>query len=284
LQLKSLVIWLQSGEHVSLAGVCFCKLQRNFSFTRFPKTIFCLLAALLLISSLESFTFNCNYHRGSVWEEHFLYVCDAIVQSEGNTMSVQAVNGNHLPGMNNSLVTGLRLLTQRAGTRGYFPRNIEHFFPNLLAIAIDRSVDELRQDSLQPFSRLRTLQFTENNINNRELRRVNLNRNRVLQHAANHIFDGLDLINIYLQDCGCINTFGTTPAGVVNTIRILTRDCPATTRMIVEEIMDEGGITIDQNNLSKKINKVQIQVDDLAVQSKIMFDNLNFIMSRLFPQ
>jgi hypothetical protein len=251
------------------------------------------MAALVMIPSMESLTFECVFSRGNFEGENQLYICTATVRTEGDSMMLQTVRGVHQVGMNNSFVTGLVLSHQRAATRGFLPENIEHFFPNLLGMYLYHSVDELRRETLQPFGRLRTFTLRQGLIqviprrvfeNNRDLRRLNFNNNGALLHVAHHIFDGLDLFAIHFTGSHFVNSGTHLQNGVAAVISAVVRGCPPTARMIVEEIMEEGGIAVDQDNLYRKINKLQVQVDDLAVQSKIMFDNLNFIMSRLFPQ
>ena len=128
-----------------------------------------LLVILQLTSVLladQSVTINCNFSSSSGWhifDEIYTCEVDSISSAiiEPNTL-ISAINGQHAVGKSNNDVRGFRV---KNAVVNYFPKGLQKFFPNLIAISIlSSNLKEVRQSDLSPFPQLKYLNFYNNNL------------------------------------------------------------------------------------------------------------------------
>jgi hypothetical protein len=210
------------------------------------------------------------------------------------------VRGQHLAGRNNDQVTAIQLSNQQAQTHGSFPSNIEGFFPNIISIRVVNSLVEITQSDFKPFPELQELDLNQNNFRsiparsfdgNIRLRYISFRQNRSLRHLAHHLFYHLNLASLDARDIYCLSTSASSANQIEQLIFNLSRSCPPTTRMIIEEILSDESWSTGDGDLKKRLEIVEKRVNDheprvknLESGQKLIVDEVNFIMSRVFPQ
>lgn len=113
---------------------------------------------------------------------------------------VSGVHGDHLSGQANDDVQGFVINSKNLGL---LPRNVPHFFPNLLAFEADNvGLWEISREDLEPFHQLQSLSLRGNGIQaidsnsfigNSQLRAINLNDN-LIQHVPHNVFNQLSAL------------------------------------------------------------------------------------------
>lgn len=198
-----------------------------------------LLVILSLLSVSEGLILNCIYSSSFTWTVANLYTCKASIVFVGNPTNVTGVSLNHLEGKTNDDVTGL-FISQ--SSMDLMPQNIEHFFPNLQSIIVERSLVAINRQDIEVFPDLKELNLFNNSIthinvdlfgSNPKLQSISFSFNPI-QHVAHNVFDHLsDLEILIFWNTSCISQSAIENRKAVTalTFRVAV-DCPPTFEMI----------------------------------------------------
>jgi hypothetical protein len=230
-----------------------------------------------------------------------LYICDGEIFQDGvSDRKILRVDGQHMQGKINGDVTGIHLLNQHDRLGGYFPRNMDPFFPRLASIRIVNSLDEITRDDLKGFPELVEFDISHSAIReiphglfekNPKLRFISFWDNRNLHHVAHHVFDHLNLVNLHMYETSCISGKAVTTAAIEQLIFDVSRACPPTTRMLVEEILEEGYLTADFEGLEKRLIAIETRAAETDMRFKsiqegnyAVVDEINKLKKQLYYQ
>lgn len=237
-----------------------------------------------------------------------VYTCAATVFLEGDARVVTEIRGTHQPGRSNTEVYGFYLngANDQTNMGGFVPRGLGQFFPNLQAFdVINYEAVEIAQEDLAGLDNLLQLRLTGNRIRvvprnllegKNLLRTVRFNVNPTLRHVAHHVFDSLPSL-IHLDFRGtCHPQENTNRADVLRMIFRLAQECPPTSRMISEEILNDAELEamIDRRILEQLhplqqratsvqdvLNYHEYRIRRQEIETLAVADSIHFIFSRI---
>ncbi|KAG5668810.1 hypothetical protein PVAND_016734 [Polypedilum vanderplanki] len=160
------------------------------------------LKVFIVILTLQSFVYsielNCKSFITSNWWTQSLYECEnGNIQITSKTKrTITKINASHNHRKSNKDVDSVWIHDTIVN---FFPKNLEEFFPDLIAISITTSkLKEIHADDLKPFPKLIKLFLTNNELevldedlfaNNPKLKRLNFDGNRI-RHVGGSLFVG----------------------------------------------------------------------------------------------
>lgn len=187
---------------------------------------------LAFSSSALAVTFNCSFRESFYLSVGKFYTCDAIVN--GTVFrSLKSVEGDHLPGKNNSHVASLIVYSQNLP---FIPQDIGNFFPNLKLISwIDSNLEAISERDLQPFPNLIFLRIHRNQIVSVEsdlflhvpkLRYIDFSSNQIISIGENLIANLNDLETLNFNSNPCVSRMITDRADMLQFNEIFPVLCP----------------------------------------------------------
>lgn len=263
----------------------------------------------------DALILQCTFTTRTVWGLTNIYTCTPTIIAEGDPQIVTEIRGNHVGGRTNADVFGINIDGSAAANalRGFAPRGLANFFPNLQAYTvINAGVAEITREDLRGLRNLRQLQLNGNLIrviprdllaDNPLVSSISFNFNP-LRHVAHYVFDHLpNLASLHFDSMRqvpqCHDEIARNRPAVLEMIFHIARNCPPTSRMIAEEILNEDEILgiidrrIEANleKLEQRILQVELmfsnqepRISKLEREMKTTIDNINFLFSRVFPQ
>lgn len=240
-----------------------------------------LILILATISSINSLTLNCPFKTLN-WANYVgeAYTCYYPTLSNlYETQQITAVSGTHEDGKSNSDVKVLNIGNNVNLT--YFPRAIENFFPNLIAIYISSTnITYIRGDELLAFPKLTNFQIAVNpsfervpgNLfsNNPLLQVVSFYKNNI-KHVGEGIMNGLKNLKwIEFNRNYCVNQLAY-PADFPTLIEFLRTNCTVVEPQTTTTTTTPAPICGD-------INEV---VCALQSQNRILIEKITSIESKI---
>ncbi|CRK93728.1 CLUMA_CG007256, isoform A, partial [Clunio marinus] len=236
--------------------ICYAK-SSNRSFSRFSISIVTLISSTFVLSN--ALVLECEYQLKGYWRTStIIYHCDnGRIIFVGDPNNVTEVTLNHVGGRRNEDVEALFMKEHQNLT--FLPRNINHFFPNLKAIAVTENlIEKIQQSDISVFPKLIQLALWSNRISsldfnlfqkNPKLQTITFSYNP-LQHIGYDIFDHLtELDTIDFRDtCHNIRIDGNRTR-VLNELPNFARNCPPTIDMLEKQII--GGEHFEQQIAAK---------------------------------
>jgi hypothetical protein len=240
-----------------------------------------LILILASIASINSLTLDCPFET-KIWANYVgeAYTCYYPTLSNiAESQQLTGVFGTHEAGKSNSDVKVLNIAFNMNLT--YFPRGIENFFPNLIALYISNTnITSIHGDELIPFPKLTNFQIAVNpyfervpgNLfsNNKLLQVVSFYKNNI-KHVGEGIMNGLSSLRwIEFNRNYCINKLAY-PADFPTFVEFLRTNCtdiepPTTTTPapICGEV-SEVVCTLQLQNqfLIGKISSLESKIDQL---------------------
>lgn len=205
------------------------------------------------------------------------YTCEATINSGGDFRNVTLINGQHLGGMNPSLV---KVLSFRNQYMRQFLLRLETFFPNLeVIIAENVRLEEISGDILGKFPNLRQVNFNQNLIEavdralfaeNRPLRVINLSLNPI-RHVAQNIFENLpELRWLNMENTACISLNIVDDRNMLlNSVLRIIQSCPASSDMIEDEILGSEAFEENVRQIARQEVEEGLKPLETAVTSLI---------------
>lgn len=123
------------------------------------------LCLTITISTSTDVTINCDFKNAGGW--HVLdeiYACEVsdITDITQPDAIITAITGDHQDGKTNLDVLGFRVKNKKVL---YFPKYLNKFFPNLIAISIlSSNLKDIKQSDISPFPQLRYLNLFQNQL------------------------------------------------------------------------------------------------------------------------
>lgn len=197
-----------------------------------------LIFLLATFSSSRAITLTCNFTMSAdLFNLPSKYSCWQPIFSNLDNNVVTAVNGTHMSGKTNNDVQIFYVNDFTSLT--FYPRGLETFFPNLIAIDFDRTnISILAGDELDSFSDLKWFRIAFNpnlrNIpsdffaNNLLLETLFIYANGILSLGVNLLnnLSNLSFADFTLNNCTNNNAIATQPSQIANLIQKLRDDCP----------------------------------------------------------
>lgn len=184
-----------------------------------------------------SVALNCVYGVENYTSVGNIYRCKATLLSDAGNDTVTLVYGNHQAGRNHNDVQGLHIENQNMA---FFPRNVSAFFPNIKVFYFPKnSISTISRDHLIPHPNLVRLSVSSNKITSLDrdllfdmpyLQYVHFGTNN-LKHVEHDFvlpYSGV----VYFDNNPCIDTYATTPAGILTLKFLLLVKCPPTISQI----------------------------------------------------
>lgn len=222
-----------------------------------------------------------------------IYACSGTALTETRIEEVTQIFGAHQSGKLNGDVLGLTILEQNIG---FFPRNIEAFFPNIAVIDFsNNSISSISNQNLITFPNLRHLGVSNNRISSlnsnlfsglNSLRFILLNDNAINSLDSN-LFAGvnsgsfIDLSNnairhvghnfilpkqsdIWLENNICVDaSFHTFSDDIIEEIKFdLLKKCPPTISLIESTLESRDNFIRD---LLNRIRALEAKIEDLGL-------------------
>lgn len=187
-----------------------------------------------MIASASGIAIHCQFYIQS-WNMLFdLYTCRVVSINFENPSIIERVGGTHMTGKENEDVFGFTIAIQQSGNN-LFPKNLDKFFPNLLAIEwVNYDLSEINAEDLRPWRALGSLSFAFNSLTtldgdlfkyNRDLQIIRFDRNKI-SHVGSGLLSGLyDLKTFLFRDNPCLNFEARTPQAVQQVIQIMIDNC-----------------------------------------------------------
>lgn len=248
---------------------------------------------LSLAISCNAIALHCRFETIR-YNSNEIYACTATALIETRIESVTAIFGTHQTGKGNGDVLGLTIISQNMG---FFPRNIEEFFPNVAVIDFsNNSISSISNQNLIPFPNLRHLGVASNRISSLDsnlfsglnsLRFILLSDNAINSLDSN-LFAGLnsgsfiDLSNntirhvghnfilpkqsdIWLDNNICVDaTFHTFSDDVVEDLTFdLLKKCPPTISLIESTLESRDNFIKD---LLNRVKVLEAKIENLTLQ------------------
>lgn len=241
-----------------------------------------LILIFATISAINSLTLDCPFETLN-WANYLGegYTCYTPKLSNiAENQRITAVTGTHETGKNNTNVKVLNISFNTNLT--YFPRGIENFFPNLIAIFISHTnITAINGDELLPFPKLTHFQIAVNphfervpgNLfsNNPLLQVISFYKNNI-KHVGEGIMNGLNSLRwIEFNRNYCINQLAY-PKDVPTLVEFLRNNCtdiypPPTTTTPAPICGDVNEVVcrLEQQNkfLIEKISSLENKIDQL---------------------
>lgn len=153
---------------------------------------------MALVSLNRALNLDCTYSFKISWNLDNHYTCTDRAVFVGDSRNVTQVSTKHLPGFTNSDVQFLQIRDQSLRLP---PRDFYLFFPNLVALDLDRDeLEEISNDVPKGMPKLKEfqvhynsrLQVLENDLfkHNPKLTYISVDRNQI-RHVGHNIFDHL---------------------------------------------------------------------------------------------
>lgn len=249
---------------------------------------FFLLIIFVAFPHTKAITFTCFYGF-KIWTiADTIYTCDwPYLNDMHETEELTAVFGSHPSGFSNLDVKGLYVGGRENSRLTFIPRNIETFFPNLVALYFhNNSISNLSGDELNSLGNLvlfgiqfnPALERLPGNLfsQNRNLKGVFFRESNI-KFVGENLLSGLDLTHAIFVKNFCIDqeVFGSS-SEIPALIEVLKTNCTdfdttTTTTEIwttpcgdVCSIQTQNQILIEKNsNLETKIGNLEAKIDNL---------------------
>jgi hypothetical protein len=215
--------------------------------------------------------------------------------SSGDSMNVNRVSQNHLPGKSNSDVGGIEIFYQPITA---MPSNIARFFGNIRAIELkETKINRLTKEDLKPFPKLEVfacwfsrLETIDGDLfeSNHKLQHLNLNENLLTNIGPNILTPLPKLHQLGFAKNLCTNEGSTTAAGIQLVASKLRFQCPPTPEMIEKFILsgqqfhhEIGRQTAEKINPEvlriyqneKKIKELDRKLLQLTIEIQKLYEN-----------
>lgn len=267
---------------------------------------------LALISLTNAVTFSCVFMMKSDLNIESVYTCIAEVSNFNETDQLTEVTGRHQIGQSNDDVLRLWIVGERILT--FFPKGIENFFQNLIAINFqDSGIRNVIGDEFRHFPNLIRLNMNSNTLLQRIpgnlfeynplLIHVDFN-GCAIQNVGENLFDGIaDLVYLDFRNNVCISQFATDTAGIRSLIANLRTACPddqtttptTTTTVssttstegpscgdaneVICQLKEQNEILMEQNaELKEEINAANEKIDEMQEELSEMKKIMNEVL------
>lgn len=236
----------------------------------------------------SSLYLECSYVTRTVWTDSNAYTCNARVINVGDLRSVSDVSRNHLAGKNHYSVNGILFSNQ--GIR-VLPTNIDVFFENIETIQVTISLEEISQDDLSKFPKLKELHLNSNKIQvidsnlfagNPLMTSISFISNPI-RNVAPEVFDRLsNLINLRFDGVTCHSQAAFNRNDVSKLIAVIAVKCPATFEMNFEifkaRVMNELSSERNSDNqrfskLNEEIHNLKLEIQEMSIVKEFLKNN-----------
>jgi len=247
----------------------------------------------LTIGTLGSSSVDCNYNNYDFYAVGSKYRCEVsnnLNISSPESAEIVAVTGAHMSGKSNNDEIYFHAEDKHIE---YFPRGLEKFFTKLTGIAIWRSqLKEIRQDDLKPYTKLKNLYLSINNIEvienglfdyQPDIEVIIFEICKIF-HISLTVFDNLPkLTTLYLYGNNCTNQYSThNRAGVLEVIKSVKSTCVSSEFLKLDEKLknlEKNSKNLNYDNFASF--KVNLENFKLELNNS-KFSNFQPFRSRLF--
>lgn len=209
------------------------------------KVLFCLrnflIKALLLFaiaSPALSVDIKCNFSTFTwTFLNSQIYTCKVVEIFNPELDDVSQIFGNHQPGKTNADVIGFDVENSHFFT--VIPRNIEKFFPNLIAFELSNGrLTSVSPIDLAPWKNLTHFRAAQNKIetldgdllqNSLKIFYLSFRDNLIRNVGAGLLSNLSQLTSVFFRNNACISLDGTTPQGIEKLKSSLLTSCPPLT-------------------------------------------------------
>lgn len=227
------------------------------------------LLIIAIAATAQSIVFNCRFSvLNQILVVGSAYTCEVlevlVVENEDDSLTLQNLTGRHVVGKTSDDV-GLLLIVDQ--TFNSIPKNIETFFPNLVALGIERSkLLTISAIDLQPFPKLKVLGLYGNDLTslhrglfefNPELVMIEFSANQI-EFIDSELLENLDYLqHFYILNNQCVSENADNRDEVLAFVAKLPYVCPtvAETCTCADEIADQN----NEIDLLKEINAAMEQ-------------------------
>lgn len=266
-----------------------------------------LIIFVAIFSSTNSLILNCVFTTTGMNQLLPVYSCygPRLSNIEENEI-ITEVKGNHASGKSNADV---KLLYIRNHTNlSYFPRGIENFFPNLIALGFEScNISSLNGDEVEPFSKLEWFVIDRNSHlkripgnlfkNNPLLSSIWFSQNQISQVGEN-LLSSLTRLN-FVSFLGnlCINEWANNSTQILPLIENLRTNCleydsitPSTTEnpscSDIEEsicsLKSQTQLLMSKNEeINLRVNEMTAKIDELSSENKSIQIKLDAILKEI---
>jgi Leucine rich repeat len=191
---------------------------------------------VLLIASLalsHALVYECLFKHVTYAVIEDGYECEATITDFGDSNTLTAITGDHLPGMTDADVNGVSSYSLNSTV---IPRNLPNFFPNLEALKWDNTfLETISSEDLRPFPDLKFFWIDYNQIvsidgnlfeHTPNLRLISIEKNQI-RHVGQDLLTNLSSLQIiYFQANPCVDVIAYTQSGIQELSRDLPILCP----------------------------------------------------------
>lgn len=175
------------------------------------------LGVILFIPIITAIPFQCIYDKTEWVGLGLQYQCKVgNISVESPEVSIDAVNGTHLPGKSNDDVKVIALYL--SPNMIFLPKDLEKFFPNIEGIVVAFSgLSEITENDLKPFQYLKVLHLLNNRIKvfdaknfkfNPDLKHIFIQNDTLQSISANIIDPGTEISEGKSRENICNKVYG----------------------------------------------------------------------------
>lgn len=255
---------------------------------------------ILLISSSSALTFRCTFGVKAInGVTH--YSCNQPYISNINVSQyLTEVQGTHEAGKSNLDVKVLSIFNPQNLT--FFPKGVEHFFPNLIAIAMNYAdILSFIGNEFRAFPQLTWMDLGFNP----KLQRIPGNlfefnplvgiisfNNCDLKFIGQELFDSLtNLTGLYVQNNHCVNDYASFPSAMVRVRETIAKNCTdvcagfltSSESSLGGENLREIVGKLEEENFTLKRENEEILRENIEIKNQLMkikWENLNWSFKR----
>lgn len=265
-----------------------------------------------LISTGFAVKMQCRFEMREMNQLPYTYACSSEGLSNiSESESLTAVNGTHMSGKSNRDVQFLFITSERGLT--FFPRNIDNFFPNLIAIGFQYcNISSLNGDELNAFNNLTWMALSNQPVleripgnffaNTPQMKTIFVYQNPI-KYIGEGLLDSLEFLNYaHFGNNYCVNISAENPSEIPFLIEHLRTNCsdieiptsttteivtteelPSCTDMdeIICNLQEQNIILMQQNEeITSKIVEMSMTMDELSASNSDMKIKLEEISSK----
>lgn len=198
-----------------------------------------IISFAIVIACTHGFQFGCNFQNRNWQIVGSVYSCNEAEISLNNSLSLEYVVGNHLPGRTNNDVQALHAFRDATASR-QLPKNIGKFFPNLSVLTWEvGQLTSITAEELESLVNLQVLNFYINNIVTLDgsllqytpkISWISFSFNLIINVGPNLLDNLDDLTFADFRNNECINSTAETPQEIQELIEKFSTQClPLTT-------------------------------------------------------
>jgi len=217
------------------------------------------------------------------------YVCTGTLLAEGRDSDIlTTVNGIHQSGRSHIDVLGLFIIHQ---TMGFFPRNVEAFFPKITAFKFyGTGIFEITNNHLSPFPNLTYLDLDLNLITALDsdlfsgielMKVISLNANKLMYIGHDFLSNGTATItNLLMRNNICVHDAATTPGSAVDYLVLRLRaNCQPSTSQIETSL--QRHLNSQVQGLNKRVDAITQSNSEIVIKVQSLVDAVEKINSEL---